>query len=79
MNCRYKILRYLLLVVVLSGTSGASLFSQQELTVNVMVRPPYGTQLDLYPELTTVTITYPYSASGILFFHIKGNNGITVV
>lgn len=79
MNCRYNILRYLLLVLVLSGMSGATLYSQQELTVNVMVRPPYGTKLDLYPELTTVTITYPFRASGILFFHIKGNNGVDLV
>jgi len=79
MNCRYNILRYLLLVLLLSGMSGTTLFSQQELTVNVMVRPPYGTKLDLYPDLTTVTITYPYSASGILFFHIKGNNGVDLV
>jgi len=79
MKCRYNIFRYLLLVLLLSGMSGATLFSQQELTVNVMVRPPYGTQLDLYPELTTVTITFPYSASGILFFHIKGNNGVDLI
>jgi hypothetical protein len=79
MNCRYNILRYLLLVLLLSGMSGTALFSQQELTVNVMVRPPYGTKLDLYPDLTTVTITYPYSTSGILFFHIKGNNGVDLV
>lgn len=79
MDRRYNIFRYLLLVLVLSGISGATLYSQQELTVNVMVRPPYGTQLDLYPELTTVTITFPYSASGILFFHIKGNNGVDLV
>ncbi len=79
MNCRYNIFRYLLLVLVLTGMSGATLYSQQELTVNVMVRPPYGTQLDLYPELTTVTITFPYSASGILFFHIKGNNGVDLI
>lgn len=79
MKCRYNILRYLLLVLLLSGMPGATLFSQQELTVNVMVRPPYATQLDLYPELTTVTITFPYSASGILFFHIKGNNGVDLV
>ena len=79
MDRRYNIFRYLLLVLVFSGISGATLYSQQELTVNVMVRPPYGTQLDLYPELTTVTITFPYSASGILFFHIKGNNGVDLV
>ncbi|MFN2314082.1 MAG: hypothetical protein ABR531_06465, partial [Bacteroidales bacterium] len=79
MKCNYYILRCLLLVLLLSGMSGATLYSQQELTVNVMVRPPYGTKLDLYPELTTVTITFPYSASGIFFFHIKGNNGVDLI
>lgn len=79
MKCRYNNFRYLLLVLLLSGMSVATMFSQQELTVNVMVRPPYGTQLDLYPELTTVTITFPYSASGTLFFHIKGNNGVDLI
>ncbi len=79
MNCRYNILRYLLLVLLLSGMSGTTLYSQQELTVNVMVRPPFGTKLDLYPELTTLTITYPFSASGTLVVHIKGNNGVDLV
>ncbi len=79
MNCRYNIFRYLLLVLMLMAMSGTTLFSQQELTVNVMVRPPYATNLDNYPNLTTVTITYPYRASGILFFHIKGNNGVDLV
>jgi hypothetical protein len=79
MKRRNRILRHFLPVILVSLLSGTTLFSQQELTVNVMVRPPYGTQLDLYPGLTTVTITFPYSASGILFFHIKGNNGVALI
>ena len=79
MNCRYNILRYLLPVLLLSGMTATTLYSQQEMTVNVMVRPPYGTKLDFYPELTTVTITYPYSASGTLVVHIKGNNGVDLI
>jgi len=79
MKRRNRILRHFLPVILVSLLSGTTLFSQQELTVNVMVRPPYGTQLDLYPGLTTVTITFPYSASGILFFHIKGNNGVDLI
>ncbi len=79
MKLRYNILRYILTVLLLSVISGTVLYSQQEMTVNVMVRPPYGTQIDLYPELTTVTITFPYSASGTLVIHIKGNNGVDLV
>jgi hypothetical protein len=79
MNRRNKIFRHLIPALLLSVLSGTALFSQQDLTVNVMVRPPYGTSLDLYPELTTITITYPFRASGILFFHIKGSNGVDLV
>ncbi|MBW6500612.1 MAG: hypothetical protein K0B05_04385 [Bacteroidales bacterium] len=79
MNCRNNILRCLLLVLSLSGLFGTMLYSQQELMVNVMVRPPYGTKLDLYPELTRVTITYPWSLRATLSVHVKGNNGVDLI
>jgi hypothetical protein len=79
MKLRKIILRHFLPVILASVLSVTNLFSQQGLTVNVMVRPPYATKLDLYPNLTTLTITYPYRTSGILFFHIKGNNGVDLV
>ena len=79
MKCRYNVRRYLLTVVLLISLCSISLYSQQELTVNVVVRPPYATQLGLYPDLTTLTISYPYSTSGILFFHIKGSSGVDLV
>ncbi len=79
MNCRNKIFKHILALLLLSLLTGAMLYPQQGLTVNVMVRPPYGTKLDLYPELTTLTITSPFRASGILFFHIKGNNGVDLI
>jgi hypothetical protein len=50
------------------------------MVVNVMVRPPYGTKLDLYPEQTRVIITSPFSIfGGSLSIHIKGNNGIDLM
>jgi hypothetical protein len=68
------ILLLIIQVIVYTGLS-----AQQSMVVNVNVRPPYSTKLDLYPDQTRVIITSPFSLRGTLSVHIKGNNGVDLI
>jgi len=72
---RSWIMPLLVILVVISAETSA----QQNIVVNVNVRPPYSTKLDLYPEQTMIIITSPFSITGSLSIHIKGNNGVDLM
>ncbi|MFN2380095.1 MAG: hypothetical protein ABR519_07785 [Bacteroidales bacterium] len=75
---RYPVSSWIILFMVIRVLICAEL-SAQQMVVNVNVRPPYSTKLDLYPEQTRVIITSPFSVSGSLSIHIKGNNGVDLI
>ena len=68
----------ILLASILAGPA-ARAQTQGNMTVTVMVRPPYGTMLWSYAEQTRINIVSPYSIQGTLSVRIRGNNGIDLI
>jgi hypothetical protein len=75
----YPFKLWIMLLPIIQVLICTEVSAQQNMVVNVNVRPPFSTKLDLYPDQTRIIITSPYSTRGSLSIHIKGNNGVDLM